>query len=77
LIENDIMAEKEYCQEHSGHEARIKSLEESRIDMWKANGKTNERIDGMKNWVIAGMSSLLLQLIIVIITVALKVKGLI
>lgn len=68
---------KEQCLAHSGMEARIDNLEKGHDDQQKSIDKAHERIDGMKNWVIAGMSSLLLQLIIVIITVALKVKGLI
>ena len=41
------------CLEHSGHASRLNNLE-------KGQG------DCMKNWVIAGMTSLVMQLILVI-----------
>ena len=67
----------ERCFEHSGIEARIQTLDESDDDQWKVINKAHERIDSMKNWVIAGMSSLVLQLILWLITlilVYLKIK---
>lgn len=63
------MGDKDFCQEHSGHEARLLSLETNRGEAWKAIDKAHERIDGMKNWVIAGMTSLILQLVIMLIAV--------
>ena len=54
------------CNEHSGHQARIRSLESNKEDMWKSIDRSHERIDGMKNWVIAGMTSLVIQLILFI-----------
>ena len=68
----------EICYYHSGLDARLESLEQNRVEIWQAIDKVHERIDGMKNWVIAGMSSLIIQLILWIIGIAiayLKVKG--
>lgn len=72
------MSREEYCQEHSGHIARIVFLEENRQDAWNAINRAHERIDGIKNWVIAGMTSLVLQLIILALGVIfawMKIKG--
>lgn len=73
------MPDKDYqCQDHSGHEARLQSLETNRGESWKAIDKAHERIDGMKNWVIAGMTSLVLQLLLMLIAVAfawMKLRG--
>lgn len=55
------------CKEHSGHNARIKNLEDEEKEMKKSNTAAHRRIDGMKNWVIAGMTSLIGQLILAII----------
>lgn len=55
------------CKEHSGHAARIKNLEIEGEKMEKSNIAAHRRIDGMKNWVIAGMTSLIGQLILAII----------
>lgn len=68
------------CEEHSGFEARISNLEKDGDDMSKNILAAHKRIDGMKNWVIAGMSSLVLQLVIVLLSfiiglVWLKMKG--
>lgn len=56
----------DFCNQHSGHEARMTALEGSREVMWKAIDRSHERLDGMKNWVIAGMTSLVIQLILFI-----------
>lgn len=48
-------------------------------DLWQADHKTNKRIDDMKNWVIAGMGSIILQAGIIILGIILawsKLKGL-
>lgn len=56
----------EMCKEHSGFEARIENLETS-TENWKLRvDKAHERIDSMKNWVIAGMTSMVIQLLILI-----------
>lgn len=68
----------EICLHHSGLDARLESLEQGRTKIWQSIDKAHERIDGMKNWVIAGMSSLLIQLILWLIGIAiayLKMKG--
>jgi len=54
------------CIEHSGHEARLNSLETNKEEMWKSIDRSHHRIDGMKNWVIAGMTSLVIQLVLFI-----------
>lgn len=59
------------CKEHSGHAARIKNLETEGGKMEKSNTAAHRRIDGMKNWVIAGMTSLIGQLVLAIIGLAL------
>jgi len=56
-----------YCMEHSGHRARLDNLEEDAKIMNKEIGAAHRRMDGMKNWVIAGMTSLVLQLIVMIV----------
>lgn len=67
----------EFCKEHS----EVKVLVHRNIkDISELNQKdidVNKRVDNMKNWVIAGMSSLILNLIIVIsgiIMIYLKVQ---
>jgi hypothetical protein len=72
------MPDKDFCPEHSGHEARLQLLEQNRIDVWRSLDKAHERVDGMKNWVIAGMSSLVMQLILWVVAILvayLKLKG--
>lgn len=54
------------CLEHSGHASRIKALEKSQGETMNTANTAHRRIDGMKNWVIAGMTSLVMQLILVI-----------
>jgi len=55
------------CLEHSGFEARLNSLEKDTGDSMKAAISAHRRIDGMKNWVIAGMTSLVIQLVATIL----------
>ena len=57
----------DFCNQHSGHEARLSTLEQNKNDLWQSVDRVHTRVDGMKNWVIAGMTSLVLQLIIMII----------
>ena len=54
------------CMEHSGHASRIKSNEEGLNRVAHTTDAAHRRIDSMKNWVIAGMTSLVLQLIVMI-----------
>ena len=54
------------CKEHSGHEARIENLEKEDKNQWISINSSHKRIDGMKNWVIAGMTSLLIQLLVIV-----------
>jgi len=54
------------CNQHSGHEARITNLERGSIGMEGDITAAHRRMDGMKNWVIAGMTSLVVQLILFI-----------
>lgn len=66
------------CLEHSGHESDIEHLKKSEEEQWQSINRAHERIDGMKNWVIAGMSSLIIQLFLAILGVIfayLKFKG--
>ncbi len=68
----------EVCQEHSGHAVRIKNVEDEGEKMVESNTAAHRRVDGLKNWVIAGMTSLVIQLIIVILGLALlwaRTKG--
>jgi len=60
------MGDRDFCMEHSGHAVRLNSLEKSDEESWRAIDRAHERIDGMKNWVIAGMASLVLQLVVII-----------
>jgi len=57
------MDEKDFCMEHSAHSVRLINLEADKKESWKSIDKAHERIDGMKNWVVAGMASLVIQLI--------------
>ena len=57
----------DFCNQHSGHEARLITLEQNKCDLWISVDRAHTRVDGMKNWVIAGMTSLVLQLIVMII----------
>jgi len=54
------------CMAHSGHKERLHNIEKDQSEAWKAIDRAHDRIDSMKNWVIAGMTSLVLQLIIFI-----------
>lgn len=69
---------EEHCLDHSGCEARITNLE---IDSKMNDNQiiaAHKRIDGIKNWVIAGMTSLVLQLIVTVFGVLvawMKAKG--
>lgn len=69
------MNEREHCLEHSGCIARIRNLEREQGQMNKDIHSAHRRVDGMKNWVIAGMTSMILQLIVLIISVWAKSKG--
>jgi len=61
---------KDHCLDHSGHAHRIKNLEGDMIEAKQGTIKAHERIDGIKNWVIAGMTSAILQLLGIIYLVA-------
>lgn len=68
----------EQCLAHSGIEARIDCLEKGHSAQQMAIDKAHERIDSMKNWVIAGMASLVMQLILWVVGIMiayLKLKG--
>ncbi len=54
------------CKEHSGVEARLTNLEEVEGTLMKRINVAHTRIDGIKNWVIAGMTSFVIQLVLVI-----------
>ena len=66
------MSEKEYCLEHSGCTERLSIAEKDREFLWKSTNRSHERIDGMKNWVIAGMASLVIEMIVFIIAFVVK-----
>ncbi len=55
------------CLEHSGHESRLNTLEKDQEDIMKTANAAHRRIDGVKNWVIAGMTALIIQLVVVIL----------
>ena len=57
----------ETCLEHSGHASRIKNLEKDQEIAMHNSDAAHRRIDGLKNWVIAGMASLVMQLLLTII----------
>lgn len=54
----------DYCAEHSGHAARIKNSEDDIKVIAHNTDAAHRRLDGMKNWVIAGMTALILQLLL-------------
>lgn len=56
-----------YCLEHSGHASRLYTLEGGQKEIMNTANAAHRRLDGMKNWVIAGMTSLVMQLILVIV----------
>jgi len=58
------MDNEKCCYEHSGHENRIKNLEDDQIADRHNIDAAHRRLDGMKNWVIAGMTALVLQLLL-------------
>jgi len=58
--------------EHSGHASRIKSNEENIKLVAHNTEAAHRRLDGMKNWVIAGMTALVLQLLLHVITMVSK-----
>lgn len=49
------------CMDHKDHQTRIKRNEDDIQRIWK-------EINAMKKWVIGGMSGLLIQIIVIIIT---------
>ncbi len=57
----------DHCLEHSGHASRLKALEKGQGEIMKTATAAHRRIDGIKNWVIAGMASLVIQLAITIV----------
>jgi hypothetical protein len=63
----DMNEMNKYCMEHSGVLARLDHVEDVTKSMDKEIGVAHQRIDGMKNWVIAGMTSLILQLLVMIL----------
>ena len=65
----------ECCLEHSGHKEKLENLEDGLDRLYKSNTVAHQRIDGMKNWVIAGMTSLILQLLVLIGMFFMKAKG--
>ena len=72
LNAREMMSDRDFvCNEHSGHEARIANLEKGEVAMESGITSAHRRIDGMKNWVIAGMTSLVIQLILFIGSVVL------
>lgn len=69
------MADK-VCDQHSGHEARIRSLEEAKVEMSTSNINAHKRIDKMQLIAIVTMSSAVLQLAVMILGVVLVKNGL-
>lgn len=64
------MTEKHFCLEHSGCVAKIENLKREVGTLETSTTSAHKRIDGMKNWVIAGMTSLILQLLLMLIGIA-------
>lgn len=68
----------QHCLDHSGCVARITNLEDGMEKHDSSILASHKRIDGMKNWVIAGMTSLVLQLIVMVVGLSMlwvKAKG--
>jgi len=72
------MPAEDFCQEHSDHRTRIRRNENDIQDLWKHREadrgenaesfrRIHQRIDGMKNWVIAGMGSMLLYFAVTLV----------
>jgi len=55
------------CMEHSGHVSRLENLEKEYLYLMKSIESAHRRIDGIKNWVILGMGSLVLHLVLAVI----------
>jgi len=60
------MSEKEFCSQHSGCIVRMDNFERQQRRDGDAILAAHRRVDVMKNWVIAGMTSLILNLIVMI-----------
>ncbi len=54
------------CPFHSGHEAELKTLRAVNKEQWSKIDMAHSRIDGIKNWVIAGMTSIVIQLVVIV-----------
>jgi len=61
------MTEGRQCMDHSGIVADINNLKDDANGLMKSCTAAHKRIDGMKNWVIAGMTSLVIQLVLAIV----------
>lgn len=70
------MGSRVQCDQHSGHEARITTLENSKVEMMQSNISAHKRIDKMQIIAIVTMSSALLQLAVMILGVVLVKNGL-
>lgn len=58
------MSNDDCCNEHKEHIFRLKRNEDDIQLVWK-------EINGMKKWVIAGMSGLLIEIVVLVVSIAL------
>lgn len=56
------------CKQHSGHEARLKEVEIQTDKQWK-------EIDGMKNWLVGTLVSVILTLIAVGVNIVINLAN--
>lgn len=52
----------EHCDKNCGCEARIVNLEDDKQEQWRAIDGIRDKLDGMKNWLIGLLVTLLIQL---------------
>jgi hypothetical protein len=60
------------CSDHQAIEVRTARNEKDIQDLWLHMETLDKRINGMKNWVIAGMVSVVVQLGILIASIVVK-----
>lgn len=58
---NSTSTNKTYCLDHSGNCEAIDNTKNDVNKIWIEIGKVKLSIEGIKNWIIAGMGSLVLQ----------------
>ena len=66
---------KQCCLEHSGHASQLKSLTEGQRKVMDTANSAHRRIDTIKNWVIAGMASVMIQLGLTVVKMVINAKS--